>query len=82
MIAAASSTEKAPRIKNEFTNQAQQVSGSRIQVIPGARDLMVVVAKLMAPIAEPRQKMAILTSHKSMPQPCPGPALAMALRGA
>src|SRR5207249_6597748 len=82
MIAAASSTEKAPKMRNEFTNQAQQVSGKRIQLIPGARDLMVVVAKLIAPIAEPMQKMAMLTSHRSRPMPWPGPALAMALSGA
>src|SRR5437660_876976 len=82
MMTAAVSTLKASRLKMAVTNHAQQVRGMRIQYIPCTRCFNVVVTKLIALITEARQNRPMLTSHKSVPNPCPGPAEARALSGA
>src|SRR5690242_11602830 len=72
----------ASKLRMAVTNQVQQGIGIRIQVIPGARCFTVVVTKLMALITDPTQNRPILTNHRSVPMPCPGPAATMALKGA
>src|ERR1041385_1411755 len=79
-MTAASRIPKANRIKIEVTNQLQQVSGMRIQVIPGARWRTVVATNPTALISDDRQNRPTLTSQRSVPSPCPGPAEAKALR--
>jgi len=49
--------------------------------MPGARIFKVVVMKLMAPITDATQNSPMLTSHKSVPNACPGPAVVIALSG-
>src|SRR5437868_3155453 len=80
-MTAASRIPNASRINIEVTNQLQQVSGMRINVIPGARCLTVVATKPTALMSDDRQNRPILTSQRSVPKPCPGPAEASALRG-
>src|SRR5690242_21848653 len=80
-MTAASRIPKASRIKIEVTNQLQQVSGMRIHVIPGARCRTVVATKPTALISDDRQNRPMLTSQRSVPMPCPGPAEARALSG-
>src|SRR5262249_7735172 len=81
MIAATNRMPNASRIRIAVTNHAQQGGGMRIQCMPGARFLTVVATKFTAAISEPTQKRPMLTSHRSVPGPCPGPAAANALRG-
>src|SRR6185312_9097412 len=78
---AASKILKARRLRMAVTNQVQQGSGMRSHFIPGARWFTVVVTKLIALITVPRQNRPMLTSQRSVPAPCPGPAAAIALRG-
>ena len=64
------------------TNQVQQVSGRRISDIPWQRRSMSVAMKLIAPIRDAPQKMAMLTIQSVCPKPSPGPASGpMALSG-
>ena len=62
-------------------NQAQQVSGMRISDIPLARISRVVVIKFKALINAPMQNRAMLVTHRSAPNPSPGPADWRALSG-
>src|ERR1700736_6030462 len=78
---AASRMPKARRIRMDVTNHDQQVSGMRSHVMPGARWRIVVATKPTALISEDKQKRPILTSQRSVPTPCPGPADAKALSG-
>src|SRR6267143_2227078 len=52
MTAAASSGGKACKSRKAVTNSAQTKNGSRIQVMPGARNWMIVAMKLTAPSKE------------------------------
>src|SRR5579871_2054877 len=81
IVSATSRMLNASRIKIDVTNQAQQVRGIRIQVMPGARYLSVVAKKLIALISDDKQNKPILISQRSVPGPCPGPAEARALSG-
>ena len=49
------------------TNHVQQVSGMRIRVMPLQRRSTVVAMKLMAPISEAPQKIAMLRIHSVLP---------------
>src|ERR1700676_172146 len=80
-IPAESSTPNASKPRIAVINQAQQVSGMRIMVMPLARISSVVVIKLSALINAPMQKSAMLITHKSAPSPSPGPAEGSALSG-
>src|SRR6478752_7191901 len=80
-MTAASRIPNASRIKIEVTNQLQQVSGMRIHVIPGVRCRTVVATNPTALISDDRQNRPTLTSHRSVPRPCPGPAEVKALSG-
>ena len=70
---AASSTANPSRPRIAVTSQVQQVSGMRIRVIPLQRRSTVVAMKLMAPIREAPQKIAMLRIHRFWPMPSPGP---------
>ena len=77
------STGNESNARTAVVNQAQQVKGMRIRVMPRVRMLSSVVMKLSAPSNEPIQKMAMLTIQRFMPAPCPGPATTpTALKGA
>ena len=52
MTAAASSGGKASSSRNAVTNCAQTKNGSRIQVMPGARNCMIVAMKFTAPSSD------------------------------
>src|ERR1700742_4261238 len=81
-MAAANKTGNDNSAMPAVVNQAQQVSGKRIGVMPGARILNTVVMKLIEPSNDARQKMAMLNIHKITPLPCPGPAISpTALKG-
>src|SRR5438270_1942500 len=71
----------ASKMSMAATNHVQQVRGMRIRVIPRVRILRVVVMKLMELRTDAMQNRPILTSHKSVPAPWPGPAAATALSG-
>ena len=55
------------------TSQVQQVSGIRISLMPLQRRSTMVAMKLMAPISDAPQKMAMLTIQRVWPKPSPGP---------
>ena len=55
------------------TSHVQQVSGMRIRVMPLQRRSTVVAMKLIAPISEAPQKIAMLRIHRFCPMPSPGP---------
>jgi hypothetical protein len=79
---AASKTAKANRLITAVVSHPQHVSGIRSSDMPRVRISSTVVMKLIAPISEPAQKRAILTTHSVIPWPMPGPAIApAALRG-
>jgi hypothetical protein len=70
---AASSTAKPSSPRIAVTSQVQQVSGMRIRLMPLQRRSTVVAMKLMAPISEAPQKIAMLRIHRFWPMPSPGP---------
>src|SRR5271168_2496745 len=70
-----SSTPNASNPRIAVMNHAQQVSGMRIMVMPGARRSMIVVMKLIAPISDAAQKNAMERIHMFWPMPRPGPAM-------
>src|SRR5690242_9607003 len=72
---AASSTGNESSAMPALVNHAQQVSGIRSGVIPGARIFNTVVMKLIEPSNEATQKMAMLNSQSTTPVPCPGPLI-------
>src|SRR5262245_2828147 len=82
MTTAAVRTLKASKLRIAVTNHDQQVSGMRIQPMPGARRLTVVVTKLIALMIVAKQKSAMLISQRSVPRAAPGAAAASALSGA
>ena len=71
---AASSTAKPSSPRIAVTSQVQQVSGRRIRDMPLPRRSMVVAMKLIAPISDAPQKIAMLMTHSVCPIPSPGPA--------
>ena len=78
-----SSTGNESRARTAVVNQAQQVKGMRMRVMPRVRMLINVVMKFRAPSSEPTQKIAMLIIHRLTPAPCPGPTpLPSALNGA
>src|ERR1017187_5248034 len=72
---AASSTANPSSARTAVTSHAQQVSGIRISRMPWQRRSTVVAMKLMAPISEAPQKIAMLEIHKVWPRPSPGPVM-------
>jgi len=70
---AASSTAKPSSPRMAVTSQVQHVSGMRIRLMPLHRRSTVVAMKLIAPISEAPQKIAILIIHRVCPIPSPGP---------
>src|ERR1043166_2514114 len=78
-----SSTGNDNSASTAVVNQAQQVSGMRINDMPFVRMFKSVVMKFNAPSSEPTQKIAMLMTQRFMPAPCPGPAIfPTALNGA
>ena len=71
---AANSTANPSNPRIAVTNQLQQVSGSRIMDMPLQRRSMVVAIKLIAPISDAPEKMAMLNTQRVCPNPSPGPA--------
>ena len=67
-IPADRSTPNASSPRMAVMNQAQQVSGMRISVMPLARMSSVVVMKFNALINAPMQKSAMLMIHRSAPE--------------
>src|SRR2546423_5544978 len=72
---AASKTGKDSSAMPAEVNHAQQVSGNRQGVIPGARILNTVVMKLIEPSSDATQKIKMLDSQSTTPVPCPGPVI-------
>ena len=62
-------------------NHPQTVSGRRSQVMPSQRLRMTVVRVFTEAMVVATEKSARLASHRSIPMPWPGPALAIALKG-
>ena len=74
---AASSTAKPSSPRMAVTSQVQQVSGMRISDMPLQRRSTVVAMKLMAPISDAPQKIAMLMIQSVLPHALrPGPASA------
>ncbi len=67
MTAAASSGGKASSSRKAVTNCAQTKKGSRIQVMPGARNWMIVAIKLTAPRSEDVIRKTMPMSQKVWP---------------
>ena len=57
------------------TSQVQQVSGMRISRMPLQRRSTVVAMKLIAPIRDAPQKIAMLVIQSVWPIPSPGPVI-------
>src|SRR4051794_673549 len=63
------------------TNHDHTVRGSRIMDMPSARARSVVTIRLMELTHDATQNIAMLSSQRSIPRACPGPALGSALSG-
>ena len=66
---AASRTAKPSSPRMAVTSQVQQVSGMRMNVMPLARRSTVVAMKLIAPISDAPQKIAMLITQSVCPVP-------------
>src|SRR6185436_14966304 len=64
MIAAASKGGNASNSRKPVTNCAQTKKGNRIQVIPGARNWMIVAKKFTAPRSDEVIRQTIPTTHQ------------------
>ncbi len=78
---AANSTLNARIVSIAAVSQPHTVIGIRWYVMPSHRHRTTVTTVFTAPSVDATQNTASDTSHKSMPNACPGPAAATALSG-